>query len=396
MARPLRDLAWTTLWTLACLVAIDLAIGTVLRMPTDPTRRARPLAEYFDYGRSIESKLRRMVRSTPETSSPRTRNGWLEPAAPTGAGTAPEVARPGTRLLSVYGQSFAFQLVDALARADSGWTLRSRGGPASPANHGFALWQVDRPRLHADVAVLGVLASSVPALVTNNSATWQFEAPPMYTYPRYRLDAAGRLAAAEPRLRSWQDLRATLDDPARMRAWEEQMARDDAAYDPFVWRASWLDRSTLGSLLRRAWAQRTQRERLARLHDRHGFRPGTEPVAVLGALVSEFAAGCRADGTLPAVLLLEDAGYSGDLRRLLGPKLDSLGVTWLATSELVDVNDPANLKGDAHFVPAVNDRLAAEFDRRLKAALAREGGRTTTGVRDGATGPGLIRPNSAK
>lgn len=396
MARPHRDLVWTTLWTLACLVAIDLAIGALLPMPADPTRKARPLAEYFDYGRSIESKLRRMTRATPEASSPRTRNGWLEPPEPTGAGTAPAVARPGTRLLSVYGQSFAFQLVDALARADSGWTVRARGGPASPASHGFALWQVDRPRVHADVAVLGVLASSVQALNTNNSATWQFEAPPMYTYPRYRVDAAGRLTASEPIVRSWRDLRATLDEPARMRAWERQMARDDRAYDPLAWRASWGDRSTLVSLLRRAWGQRAQRGRLARLHDRRGFRADAEQVPVLRALVAEFAAGCRADGTVPAVLLLEDAGYSGDLRRLLGPGLDSLGVAWLATSELVDVNDPANLKGDAHFIPEVNLRLAEEFDRRLNAALDRAASRATPGTTDGATEPGLIRPNPAK
>ena len=376
-----RDLLATALWTLLFLVAADVALGLLFRMPDDPTRSPAPPAQYLDFGTSIEAKMRRMVRDTDSTSAPVAAAGWIEPW---NAGEAPVAAAQGGRLVSVYGQSFAFQVVEPMARMDPAITLRTRGGPASPASHGFAQWEADRKRLHADVAILGVLASSVRGIDAASASTWQFEAPPLYTYPRYRVGPAGEPVAEPPLVRSLDDLRDALVDPERMRAWEAQLARDDAWYDALLWRASWLDRSSLARALRRAWAQRQQRERLARLHDRRGFRDDAEPVRVLRSLVASFARGCREDGTLPVVLLLEDAGYSDHLSRALGPGLDRLGVAWMGTHELADPGNPVNLKADGHFVPSVNQRLAQALLARIRAELEEADAGAGIGRREGA------------
>jgi hypothetical protein len=391
--RPVRDLLSTAAWTAFFLVAADLALGALFRMPDDASKPPAPLAQYFDFGTSIEGKLRRMVRDDDSTSAPVTRAGWLEPW---NDGDAPVAAAPGGLLVAAYGQSFAFQVVGPMAGMDSAITLRTRGGPASPASHSYAFWTQDRRRLHADVAIFGVLASSVRAIDAATASTWQFEAPPPYTMPRYRVAPGGGLAVSEPEVRSLADLRAALADPVRFRAWEAQLSRDDAWYDPLLWRASWVDRVTLARVLRRAWAQRAQREKLARVHDRAGFRESAEQVRVLRALVGSFASGCRADGTLPVVLLLEDAGYSDHLGRLLGPHLDSLGVTWLATHEVADAGNPVNFKADGHFVPEVNARIAAALLQRIRAGLARSGGGTEGRAAPPGAGPDLAGAKSPK
>jgi len=373
MDRFRRDLLSTALWTAVFLVAADVALGVAFRMPADPATPPAPLAQYFDFGASIESKMRRMVRDEDSASAPVAQAGWLEPY---GAGDSPAAARPGGRLVAVYGQSFTFQLAEPMARMDSSLTLRTRGGPASPPSHGFALWEADRSRLHADVAILGVLASSVRGMDAACASTWQFEAPPLYTYPRYRVGPAGTPVAEAPLVRSLAGLRSALADPALWRSWQAQLARDDEWFDPLLWRASWLDRSSLARVLRRAWAQREQREHLGRIHDRKGFREDAESLRVLRSLLSAFTEGCREDGTLPVVVLLEDAGYSDHLSRALGPDLDRLGVAWLGTHALADPGNPVNLKGDGHFIPEVNERLAAALLGRVRAGLSASGARS--------------------
>lgn len=375
-----RDQLSTAAWMVVFLVAADLALGIAFRMPADPTKPPAPLAQYFDYGASIESKARRMVGDREADTAPVALAGWIEPAS------VPPPPPPGKRGVAVYGQSFTFQVTGLMAEMDSTLAVRTRGGPASPASHGFALWEADRRVAPPDVAVLGVLASSVRGLDASTAATWQFEAPPLYTYPRYRADASGAPAASEPPVRSLDGLREALRDPAKWRAWETQLARDDAWYDPLLWRASWLDRSTFAKLLRRAWAQRQQRVRLARIHDRNGFREDAEAVRTLRALAGAFVDGCRRDGTLPVVLLLDDAGYADHLSRLLGPELERRGAVWLGTHALADAGNRANLKADGHFVPEVNRRLAAALLARVRSGMEQAGAAASPGENGAGVG----------
>lgn len=376
-----RDQLATAAWMAVLLVAADLALGVAFRMPRDPAKPPAPLAQYFDFGASIESKARRMVGDREANTAPVALAGWIEPVP------AAPARVPGRLDVAVYGQSFTFQVTGPMAEMDPGLAVRTRGGPASPPSHGFALWEADRRVAPADVAILGVLASSVRGVDAMTAATWQFESPPLYTYPRYRVDASGALAASEPLVRSLDGLREVLRDPARRRAWEAQLARDDAWYDPLTWRASWLDRSTFAKLLRRAWAQRNQRLRLARVHDRRGFREDAGSVRVLRALTGAFVDGCRRDGTLPVVLLLDDAGYADHLSKLLGPELERRGAVWLGTHELADASDRANLRGDGHFVPEVNRRLAAALLARVRAGL-NEAGTAAAPAPAAPAGPG--------
>lgn len=347
----------TMLWTAAFLLLADAGAGRLFPRHDTPSRPLPALAQYFEFGRSVEGKLRWMVRPTDDASAPVTLSGWLEPF---NIGDAPLVpARPGGHLVAVYGQSFAFRAAEPIAAADSSITLRLRGGPASPPSHCFALWSLDRGRVHPDVAILGVLASSLRGMDAMTAATWQFESPAPYTYPRYSLAADGTLRAEWPRVRSMAQLRATLADPAAWRAWLAQLRAHDAWFDPLLFVAGPADQSVIARLLRRAWGQRAQREHLGALHGPRGFREDAEAVRVLRRQLVEFADGCRADGVAPVVLLIEDRGYADHLERALGPVLEAHHVPWVATHRVADPLSPATFGADAHFTPEANARVAA-------------------------------------
>lgn len=362
MNRGRRDLIVTSLCTVATLLAVDAVLDAAFRMPSDARRRPSPFAYYFDYGRSLEAKFREIVRDHDTLSAPFAREGWLEPPQPV------EAPGPGRRRVLALGQSFTYQVMTGLMDLDSTLAVDRRGGPSSPPSHLYALWQGTPRDVRPDIAIFGVLASSLRGMNASTAATWQFEVPPAFTYPRYHLDAAGALVAGPLPVRSLDDLRAALRDPHRLRAWEAQLARDDDWFDPFLWRESWLDRSVFARLLRRAWYQRGVRQRQQQLHGPDGFAPDLEAIPLIRAMLAKFVEGCRAEGTLPVVLLIEDRGFGDHLAREFGADLERLGATWLATHECVDPKNPDDGMPGGHFSLAANRRIAAELLRRIRLA----------------------------
>ena len=361
--RPARHDALRAAIACVCaLVLIDAAIGLVARMPRDPRTPPRALAMYFDFGTSLEGKLRRLAGPADSLAAPVAHAGWLDPAT----WPAPRPVPAGKRLVAAYGQSFTYAILDTLAAHDTTVVLRGLGGPSAPPSHLYALWRVDRRRTHADVCVFGVLASSVRGMASATAATWEFESPYPYTYPHWRL-AGDSLAGAWPSVTSLAALRATLADPARLAAWERELAREDDAYEAILFRGGWADHSVLTRLLRRAWAQRQMRERLARLHGPAGFAAGSEAMRVLPLMLADFARGVRADGAVPVVLLLQDQGYDDHLVKLLGPGLWAAGVPFVSTDVLAPASVPGNFMSDGHFVGPVNQRLAAVVDSLISA-----------------------------
>ena len=80
---------------------MDAAVGFAFRPPSDPRRAPSSLQRYFDYGRSIEGKLRREVGSTPEQDAAIVKAGWLNDCDI--ATSTP----PGKLAFDIYGMSFS-------------------------------------------------------------------------------------------------------------------------------------------------------------------------------------------------------------------------------------------------------------------------------------------------
>lgn len=366
------DLLRTSLWTIAWIALLDVSLGVAFRMPHDPRTRPSPLAQYFDFGTSTEVKIRRMAGRDAGHAAPVAGAGWLDPRD----WPADPVVPAGRARVTVYGQSFTYAIGESLAALDSSRVFRARGGPAAPVSHLVAIHDVDRRLVASDVVILGVLASSLRGVDAATGATWMFESPYPYTYPRWRLDR-DTLRAEPPSIRSLDELREVLADPAATRRWTDELARTDAWFAPEVFKASPLDHSVFTRLLRRAWAQRLQRRHLATIHDRRGFREESGIPEVTRRLIRRFAANAREDGALPVVVLVHDRGHGDHLARICRAALERDGIVYLSTHDLVDPVDPANFVGDGHFSGAANLRLARALHERIVREPARAGAPST-------------------
>ncbi len=366
----IRKIVLTGVWILFFLFVFDVSINFLFPYPSDP-RVTSPgqLKTYFEYGRSVEGKLSRMVGPTDESSSLIAQAGWLDPELWRKL-NLPISRTPGKDLLiAIYGMSFSQQVGAAMAAEDSKLTIRSVAGPSAPPNYSFAAYNLDRGRHQADVVMLGVLASSVKAIRTMNGMTWQFEAPAPYTYPRYFVEE-GKLKAIWPKLLSLAQLRAALQDKQQWNAYVTQLREYDQFFNSFLFKRNLLDRSVIVRLIRRAWAQRYQMMITNQSHGPAGFNSKLE-IPVLRAIVAKFAATARGDGKMPIVLILNDRGYDDHLFQALKPTLENASIPYVSTHNIAPATDLRNFIGDGHFTPSVNKLIAEAALKLLNKHFAR-------------------------
>jgi hypothetical protein len=359
-----REIALILLSTLCALLLIDAAVGLVFRPSADPRHPLSRLQGYFDYGRSLEGKLRRMVGPVPGGEAPIVHAGWIEPDC-----TVASEVRPGKLGIDIYGMSFSNHIADAMERVDHGLSFTHFGGPAAPANHSYACFirreEAGVPR--SPVQILGVLASSLPRLLTLSGLTTSFEAPMPFTYPRYTLEGQ-ELVAHWPSVRTEADLRSALDDPGKWRAFLDELATSDFFYEPALVHAGLSDNSVTLRMVRRALAQRMFRERMAALRVSEGFAGAEDVPLVLNALLLDFAKRTRAAGERPLVILIEDAGFGGTLSRFSAPVMKANNIDYFLTSSVASPDDTGNFQADGHFIP----KRDVQFAHRVLKILGRE------------------------
>jgi hypothetical protein len=373
-------------WAIAFVALIDLAVNLAFPLPPDPRQRPGMLANYFDYGRSVEGKLRRTLGPDDVHASDVSVAGWLDREC--GRAIASE---SGRTTIAFYGMSFSNDVGEALAKMDPAVEPAFFAGPSAPPSHSLACFRMQQAHAaaahddHSSVQVLGILASSVKGLLSMTGATTGFEAPAPFTYPRYRVAADGRLQEEQPLVRSTDDWRRTLADPVRWRAFRRQLTAGDAFYDPLLFEQNWYDRSSLLRMMRRGYAQQHTRALANAVLGPDGYSERMETARLLGAVALDFARRSRAAGKRPVVLLLHD-GNSGDaLFRLLSPLLAAEAVDHVSTHEVAPTSNPANFVGDGHFTPEANRRIAAE----LRKVLARSRPPPPGSADPGPSPPGL-------
>ena len=358
MSKQVQDLAKVGLGFISTLVALDVAINLLFPYPTDPLNTSPGAMNlYFDYGRSIEGKVSRQMGATDDTTAPIARAGWLD--ARMGEGEAARPAPGKNLLVAIYGMSFAEHVGQAMTKLDPNITLRIVAGPSAPPNFSFAAYEADRGHHQANVAILGILASSVKGMGAMTGMTWGAEVPAPYTFPKYKLEN-GHLAAIQPEVSSLAELRTTLSQPQQRDAYVDQLRTNDQFFDSFVFDKNILDNSAIVRMIRRAWAKSHQDNITSQIHTPTGFNPNWEQAPVLKRMVEEFAASAKQDGKLPIVLLFNDQGYDDHLYRLLKPTLEQHQIPFVSSHEVAPATDRSNFVADGHFTPAVDQRLAAK------------------------------------
>ncbi|KJC36468.1 hypothetical protein [Bradyrhizobium sp. LTSP857] len=330
-------------------------------MPIDPRTEPTTLARYFDYGRSIEGKLTKMIGSTDAKSNRVVLAGWIENDC------APIVPPPpsGKVGVSIYGMSFSKHIASELNAIDPNLPITSYGGPAAGFNHSYACYKAanSNEQNPNKIQIIGILASSVNRMLTLGGLTTSFEAPQPFSYPRYLL-AHDELHELKPVVQRPDDLR----DAAKMHAYLDQLAQEDAYYDPALFYGGLLDRSVIFRFLRRAYAHARTREIDMRLiNNGVDFRPNPEVGPVMKAMLRDFAKSARNRDQIPMVILFQDQGTGSDsLYRLLGHDLEQYGLAFVRSDQIASAADPRNFITDGHFTPAVDHKIAEAVYDKIK------------------------------
>ena len=317
------------------------------------------LQSFFDYGRSVEAKVIRILGTSDATAARIASAGWRTPPLGPGIPTQP---RPGSDLLlAEYGMSFNQQICSALAELDPKVTLRSWGGPSASPNCAYGYYLADRGRHKADVVLLGILSNRVAAMESNSGMNSLFEAPAPYTYPIFLPDGSGGLSSIEPSIHTTGQLRAALADPVRRDELRQEMQRYDAYFTPFLFDHDLFDSSALVRVIRRALAHHHQRIVESRTTTEAGFVADSPAIVALNRIVKEFAASARQDRMVPVVLLIHTRGSSDHLFKALAGTLAAHDIPFVSSHTICSANDSTNYVSDGHFTAENNRRIAQEL-----------------------------------
>lgn len=353
---------------LVWLLLIDVGINVLFPRSLNMDESSGKLAQYFDYGRSIEGKLDRMVGPDVERSALIVDSGWIDPESWRELPQSPQ--GDDDLLLANYGMSFSTQVSEAMAKLDGGVTVRSVGGPSAPPNHSFAAFGADvEGRRQADVVMIGVLASSVKRMRSISGMNWTYEFPNPYTYPYYSVSQDDELVVVEPAISSADEFVGAFN--RRDGEWQRlqaQLMEYDSAFDPFVFYTNWMDRSAVVRLVRRGWAERARslsEQSLFSAED--GFNAEAPEIVTLKRLLSEFTDEVRAAEQVPVVLLLNDRGYDDSLYEVLAEHVEGLDALVLSTHAIAPADDPKNFIVDGHFTDEANRKIALELQRMIRA-----------------------------
>lgn len=350
------------LWAVVFLAVLDVTVNVLTRYPLEPTDESTvgPLQRYFNYGRSVESKLRWMTAESDDRAHPLARSGWLA------ADRAYSASTEKQRLIAVYGMSFSQRIGAALERLDERFVMRFSGGPGATVGRSYADYLLDRGNHDASIVMLAILASSVPATGTVTHMTWNFEAPSPHFYPKFVLSDS-RLSRIDPPVSSLAEFRRTLGDAT---AWERLvafLAAHDDFYDRWSFGSDPLDYSIMARLIRRAWAQAAAVRRTARFHNGSGFTDYGQTITTTLAIIEAFGRQAEQDGQLPMILLFNDHGFSDHLYQALHGRMDELGILYLSSHEVVRAEDLSNFLPDGHFRPELDREIAVRLSNLIDA-----------------------------
>lgn len=356
-----RKLFLITFFSFFWLVVFDIGTNTLFRYPNDGKIVANSFQEYFDYGRSIEGKVDRMLSAIEKYSAPIALKGWLDPAR------LRQITIQGPaqgKLISVYGMSFAGNLADAMAQNGIN-RIRNVTVGGSPPTLAYATYLLDRKTVHSDVAIFTIMTLGVPYISATTGMTAFFEHPYPYVYPRYEMKNGGLVADYPPFL-TRAEFHRTFRDPNAWSAYLDWLSKNDKYYSSILFTGTWADHSLFLRALRRAYFRTIIEPRTKQVYSNREFNLTSTEVSILRFIVEDFAKKARFDGVLPIVYLVNNQGCGDDLYQLLEPILKNNNIPFLSSHVICPPDDP-NVFGTAtHFTESKNRELAVAIERIIE------------------------------
>jgi len=340
-------------WIAIGLLTIDVTINLVFSYPLDPKITSpSQLRAYFEYGRSVEAKLRRMTRQDRFQTAPITLAGWYEPLE-----VVEKPASSDNPIVTFYGMSHAVRLAEAVRRVSNQFNVRIVAAPGATANWAYGAYLRDRGGGKSRAAVLAFMAANLPMIGTMSPMTWNIDAPIPYTADRFYVENAN-LRVIHPPYTSFEEYVDTFYHPSRFAAALDFFAKNDSMYNHFIMETNALDHSSLFRLVRRAYGQRFLRNMRKHSIDQSGFQPESEQIVVSRMIVHEFTMDARRHGMIPVIFLVNNLGYSDHLFQALKPALTADKVQYVSSHSIVSPSNPRGYLPDSHFTDEVDNELA--------------------------------------
>ncbi len=351
---------WRITWSVVMWVVLWLLIFELLfyiTMPPIPaTVKPNQLQRYFEYGRSVEGKMHKMIAPTDEATAKVALAGWLVPSRWRTKPNRPKTAED--LLIAIYGMSFAQHLGQALAKLEPRVTVRFIGGPSAPPNHTYTAYLLDRKQHAAQVVAMGILASSVVGMTTITGMNKAYEHPAPFTFRKYRRVENHQLEPIWPKVRDLADLRRFLNDKMLWGNYIQQLQAQDSFYHPFLFHQNFTDNFAIMRFVRRAYAKRHARLVSETIHGSQGFFEHTEEIQVLRLIIKDFARQVRSNGQLPVLMLFNNRGYSDHLYQVLADTIAQANIPTMSSHTIAPTHDPNHFRPDGHFTPEANKQLA--------------------------------------
>jgi len=359
------------LWIGFYLVFIDIGVNIIFKFPEDPQQHPPSLLQgYFEYGRSIEGKFKKMAFAALIQVDPTIGYGWLK-----GRGNDSQVRKAGENqtLVAVYGMSHTKLLGDAMAKMGNKYLIRSICAPGAPVGWGYTAYSLDREEHSAKIVIWGIMTDNVPFTGATLGATIYFELGHPYTFPRYYVED-GILKMIFPPFLSLEGFKEYRNDKAKWHEYIQWLSKHDKFYDAFLFKEGLTDNSTFLRVIRRAYAQTVHERDFNRVYTKDGFKADSEEIATLRLMVEEFAESARRQKRLPVIYIVNNRGRGDHLYRALKPSLDAKKISFLSSHIICPPDDPKSfIPSDGHFTPAKDIELAKEMISIIEKERVEEG-----------------------
>jgi hypothetical protein len=350
-----------TLWIVFYLTIMDIAVNIIFRFPVDPKNTPPSFLQgYFEYGRSVEGKLDKMVRLADTQPNPILGYGWLQNKR---YESLPKEASDNQTLVAVYGMSHADLLGKAIVAVDNKYVIRYITAPGAPPGWSFAAYEADKDCHEAKVVILGIMTDSVPYLSATAGTTSYFELGHPYTFPRYFVKD-GQLKQAYPPFFTAEGFKEYFYDSRKWGEYRDWLAKNDKFYNAFLYKRSFTDMSALFRVLRRAYSTHIKEKRVNHVYTKDGFNLNSEEIVALRGIIKAFAQSAREKKSLPIIYIVNNEGRKDHLYRALKPVLEANNIPFLSTHIICPPDDPRIFLGtNSHFIPSKDMELAKEITK---------------------------------
>jgi len=341
-------------WIIVWLVVFDCCINILFPYPVDTEILPNAFQEYFEYGRSVEGKIKRKLPSIERQDATQAKGGWLDTNR---LKCIPIEGADSGKLITIYGMSHANAFAQAMIKIAS-YRIRNITTGGAPPNWSYAAFQMDHKLVHSDVAVLSVMTIGVADMLGTSGMTAFFEHPYTYTFPHYEISDNG-LTMEMPPFYTRDGFISCFRDPVKLKRYTQWLSQNDAFYSEFLFKQGLTDYSVIVRALKRVYFTTFVYSKTEKIYTiEKGFNESCNEVNVLKRIIHEFAQTARTNNIVPFIYIVNNQLCNDDMYQLLKPQLEADKTPFLSTHIICPPSNPAVYGSDGHFTIEKDHELA--------------------------------------